>query len=363
MDCEDPSCEDAKPLKATRQQIWWVTYLGLCFCLCFTAYNVAQSFLTTLYPRYGFAAFFTVYMAFGIGSLFAPSATALIGVKWSIVCGMSVYVLFILSINLQIPGLLLLMGALNGLGAGLMWITQGTWITLVSEHGGEIGFFTGLFFTITNVSGVIGNVAAMFILQVGLSTAFLIWIMVIVAAVAVLGTVFQQQVPHAPQKHVHPQTQLSTRQRLMQVAEQLKHRRMQLMLPYMVTQGIGVGVTFAVFPKLMPEEYIPRAFLAYGITSCVGSFALGKLYDRMGWQSVVATHVVCVVGGYVLAIVVAMAGWDYNWQLVSGLFLGVVDVASNSITNMTVSEFWGNEAPQGSASTGASSRSAPHSRA
>jgi hypothetical protein len=56
-----------------------IVYLGFAFAVIFTASNVVQSFLTTLYPDGpGFMSIAALQFAFAIGSLFAPCRIGMI---------------------------------------------------------------------------------------------------------------------------------------------------------------------------------------------------------------------------------------------------------------------------------------------
>jgi hypothetical protein len=68
-----------------------VVYVATAFAVMFTASNVAQTFLTTLFPKYGFYSFAIVYMAFAVSALLAPNIGGVIGLVPALVLGASTY--------------------------------------------------------------------------------------------------------------------------------------------------------------------------------------------------------------------------------------------------------------------------------
>jgi hypothetical protein len=85
-----------------------VVFVAAAFALIFTAYNVAQTFLTTRFPTYGFYSFATIYTFFAIGSLVAPNVGGVIGLVPCLVLGGVTYVGLIASFLAQ-NGLILLL--------------------------------------------------------------------------------------------------------------------------------------------------------------------------------------------------------------------------------------------------------------
>ncbi len=89
----------AEPLETSPQthQTRKVLFVAMAFAIIFAAFNVAQTFLTPLFPTYGFYSFAVLYLLFAIGSIFAPNIGHSIGLVPSLVLGGVTFVLFILA--------------------------------------------------------------------------------------------------------------------------------------------------------------------------------------------------------------------------------------------------------------------------
>lgn len=89
-----------------------VMFVAAAFALIFTAYNVAQTFLTTLFPKFGFYSFAVIYIFFAMGSIVAPAVGAVAGLTPSMAMGAVAYVGMIVCF-LADNGLILLLVCLN----------------------------------------------------------------------------------------------------------------------------------------------------------------------------------------------------------------------------------------------------------
>ena len=115
-----------------------VAYLGLCFALLFTGFNVIESFLTTIFPgAFGYASFYAIYAAFAASSVFVASSSgdgdrcrsrrrSKQREKWSIFAASLGYLAFLVAVCAQGPGWLVLCGSVCvGWSAGTLWNSQG----------------------------------------------------------------------------------------------------------------------------------------------------------------------------------------------------------------------------------------------
>ncbi|TPX70904.1 hypothetical protein SpCBS45565_g01496 [Spizellomyces sp. 'palustris'] len=167
-------------------------HLGAAFCLLFTAFNVAQAYITLLFPTIGTLVLGVIYGFFAVGSLGAPRVGDVLGVKWAMSAASLLFVVFIGTLNTGMSGLVLFSAMLVGLGSGVLWINQGIWVSRLSDRtGGTLaGYFTGLFFTICNLNGVFGNLLAIALLQAGLGINIMIWGMFVAGALGSVMLVF-----------------------------------------------------------------------------------------------------------------------------------------------------------------------------
>ena len=383
--------DDGQPLITARVLIKRVAYLGLSFSLVFTGFNACQAFVTTLFPgSFGFAILFVIYSTFAIGSLFAPLINHVVeeyagsgrGETYTMAAAAMSYVLFILSIGIRNEPLVLVASTLKGLCSGLMWISQGCWLTKlliafrrqqhrasvdgqgVVEASGIIGMATGVFFTIYNLNGIFGNALVLGLLQSGYSVVGMIFAL---SGVSALGAGMMAMAAKAPSSGTPPATNViqmksvatigttettNTVERTMSWASVSGRVRAMVrtarkpyvayLTPYLFCQGVNMAYTFGNYPNFLtystqyeldevntPETVdairIATAFLLYGFGSMVGSLLWGKVYDlfRSRLFPLLTAHFILVVTTFGVLISTVLLPQVYS---ASGLFPTLVGV-------------------------------------
>ena len=296
----DPMVSDIDRKKLYRG----VTYLGICFALIFTAYNTIQSYVTTLYVDLGFYILLVAYANFGISSFLASRihrltarfvhASSVERVLMGIASGC--YVLFILSAASTNEVMALFGAVLVGWGAGLLWISQGVYLTkLVMGYNDDVlGTMTGIFFSIYNLNGLIGNTIALLYLYTGGDLVDLVFVM---AGVGVLATIMML----ATQRTKYPSSDVlglaepetSFRTQITQVKRFITTRETLLLAPYCVNAGLTIAFVSGNFPTYVTfatktrqtgtdqQANINVAWnsLVYGIGGLISSVVSGRMFD------------------------------------------------------------------------------------
>ena len=388
-----------------------VGFLGLAFSLIFTGYNVAQSFVTTMYRETGFAALGLIYLTFAITSLFAPLINGYLeakcgagsGEKVTMILSGFVYVLFVLSLVTGSVMLVMLGSFLKGIGSGLLWISEGIWLAkivrafreqhddVLSSSGPQevsntenvVGIANGVFFTLFNLNGIIGNLVVIALIHSGAGMQSTIYIMAVLIACGAALIMFASRAPvHADSQNVSYEmlniisggdTLGSTETvatiektlenstaagRLRSIFRLAKQRKTLLLSPYLFCQGINLSYTYGNYPTFIQlqtlrttsstEEYetmvalnIAYCFLAYGFGSMSGSYIWGKVYDfyHSKIYPLLWFHVALVLLAFpVLAI--STVGND-NQPSISplvfvGFLFGLVDFLTNAVINNSI---------------------------
>ncbi|KAJ3274554.1 DUF895 domain membrane protein [Borealophlyctis nickersoniae] len=232
--------------------------------------NVSQAFLTTLFPTIGLISLATLYGFFALGSIIAPRVGEKLGLKWAMVAGGTGYVVFIAALNGGVEAGMLLASLVVGICAGILWINQGAWVSRVGKKSG--GTMTGLFFTICNLNGIIGNSIALLILYTGLGTDAMLWFMLLVGAVGCIMLAFADPMAETPVEDIGA----FKRQAVSggdSLVDQVKGmwkvaamRRSVCLAPAMVLQGCNLAFTFGKFPTVVGPypARVAEAFLCFG---------------------------------------------------------------------------------------------------
>lgn len=157
-----------------------VILLGLAFLLLFTAYNTAQNLLTSVLPAsLGFVSLCIVYATIVVGKPLAPSIVARLGERRAMFFAAFCYVAYVAAL-IEINEIAIYVASVVlGLGASVLWVGQGSYLTLNSsrETRGKNACAlldcvwsdatltyqrtnasrSGIFWAIFQVSGIIGN--------------------------------------------------------------------------------------------------------------------------------------------------------------------------------------------------------------
>lgn len=123
-----PATQAHRPPSARTLQLK-IAYVGASFAIVFLGFNVAQSFMTTLFPgSFGFAVLCVLYAVYGVSSLFVPSLNEIIGKVVaanrveviSMTLGCILYLVFVFSVAITVSWFVIVAAVLSGLGAGLV---------------------------------------------------------------------------------------------------------------------------------------------------------------------------------------------------------------------------------------------------
>ncbi|KAI9102617.1 major facilitator superfamily domain-containing protein [Phlyctochytrium arcticum] len=340
--------------EAGDTRLWTLrtVYLGFAFCLIFTAFNVAQAYLTIIYPTIGTITLGILYGFFAVGAVvLAPIMGDMLGPKGAMCAASVFFAVFIGCLNTKITVLVLFSAMLVGLASGTLWINQGVWLSrLCDRTGGSLtGYFTGLFFTICNLNGITGNLLAIALLKAGLGIPTMIWSMFGVAATGSFLLLFankmtlEHSVPQGPKPNVQDQ--------VWQVWTVAKMRQSLVVAPAIWVQGCNLGFAFGRLPELLPRGSssvaIAEVFLCYGIMQCTFSYINGIIYDKFGSKPL--TALLAGSGGLayftLLTLLPSLEETSTHhkiqqllepYLLVGGL-LGLFDTTLNTVINLQLS--------------------------
>lgn len=334
-----------------RKVLLQVVHGGLSFALIFTA-SIVQSFLTTLYPgTVGYISLSLIQFLFAIGGLVVPGICARIGVVNAMFLGAVTYPLLSASINSNNATIVLVASALNGIGAGLLWISQGIWLTRVTMKVGSVGTFTGIFFTLFNLNGIFGNVLTIVLQQVNISFDTIAWTITGLAAAGSISVFFV-----ARTKHEHHHSSAGFVKRFHELIHVGTMKKTLFLTPYICAQGLSLAYSAGNLPVYADgdEKLIAYILLAFGITATITSFVCGKVYDRFGMRPLLVVHVLVVIlqySGIILFVdSIGLPLDSFRDQIGSsakfatltllGASYGLLDYMINSLVNISISKYY-----------------------
>ena len=161
---EQRAPSDEPRVLCTTLRFYNVLVLSFSLMLLFAAFNTLQQWMTSMLGSLGNTALTIIYIAVCSALMFTPMLTERLTHKWAILLGASCYLLFMGSLAYGSTPLILACSAVNGFGASLLWVSVGGFMTKCSTNA-DRGFNTGVFWSIFQMSLIIGNVVAYFMIN------------------------------------------------------------------------------------------------------------------------------------------------------------------------------------------------------
>ncbi|KAI9222133.1 hypothetical protein BC828DRAFT_404299 [Blastocladiella britannica] len=352
-----PPSSAAEVARQERMAMLRVAWLGLGFLALFTAFNVAQSYVTTLFPGLGFISLAVIYLFYIASSLGAPYLTQRVPLNLIFLIGAALYALFILGMTWgTVP--LFVCSALVGLAAGGLWVHQGYYAATASAaFGVPVGKLTSVFLAIYTVNMILGNGLSLILLNAGTSVTTVLYVMAgIAGAGAVMLFFLPSPTPSTPAAGEAPSVvadppaaPASFRSHLGRMARLSVTRPLRDALPLILWNGSLTTLAFANYPRFIPASapvsLQPAMFLAYGATGTLLSPMWGRLFDARGpGPLVVGVGVLGVASAALTYACILTADNDGPvntalWVASLGV-LGALDNATNSLINFSLAAWF-----------------------
>ena len=133
------------------------------FLLLFSAYNALQNVATSLFPAgLGNASLGILYIAAALGVFLAPAAVDELGTRVTMLVGAACYVAYLACLVRIVPGVVLGMSVVIGLGAAVLWVALGEFVKENSDVR-SYGRNNGLFWSIFQLNNIVGNLGTYFV--------------------------------------------------------------------------------------------------------------------------------------------------------------------------------------------------------
>ena len=326
------SQEDSSPSASPSMLPTWVDrnlynsiVVGAAFFMVFFSFNTVQGFVTTLGKEIGFLSLMVLYLFFAATNLIAPKVIELIGLRFGMIVGSACYVVFIAANAYPAWYTLIPAAAVNGVGASILWSSQGTFLARSSEEK-NLGLFSGIFFAIFMSNQVAGNIVAGSLLLI--DTPFLV-IFLAFSVIAAIGCMIFGALYKPPSVKSEVGTEWTTS--LYATIRHFKDPKMLLIIPLMMYSGQSQEFFYGSLPPRVAEwrhAGIAFCMVALGVFDTISSVLFGKLSDKIGKLPVLCVLVLCANVG-VLSSLLASPARPYLY-FISFSSLGIADGAVNT---------------------------------
>ncbi|KAL0476597.1 12 TM domain-containing transmembrane protein [Acrasis kona] len=295
----------------------------LSFMTIFTSFNTTQGTMTTFHEKAGFWSLCVLYAFFAFTNLISAVIVKKLGARLSLFIGAAPYAAFVLTAAFNSDVALIIVGAFVGIGAAILW-------SFLSFNAGEdMGFYSGLFFGIFQINGILGNVLTGALLNAGISQFYIFSILFVIS---VLGLILMCYLvdprPSAALNNQEKNTDSMSHMIKETVKVILTDKRMVFFHPISLYSGFSNSLFLGLLPPRVGLAYLGWVLAVLGLAEVIGSLVFGKLADIIGtWPVMIVTLVThAITLGLSFFFDVAE---PYLW-FVTMFFAGLADAGLNT---------------------------------
>jgi len=198
----------------TETAEWNALICSIAFFLIFTAFGTVQNYATSLPGNDGAISLAILYLVLTFSNIFIPAVAGCISPRWAMFLGSATYALYVAANIHEITFVLYTAAAIMGLGAALLWVAQGSFITQCSNEyeikyglpkNSQLGYYNGLFWAwmVANQAAGNGLAALLFYLKIEVWIVYVVFTSINVGGVCVFLLIrpFDSDQPQQPQRN------------------------------------------------------------------------------------------------------------------------------------------------------------------
>jgi MFS family permease len=355
--------------KFYTKEFFNVIILGISFMFFFSAFGPSQSFTTSMFDQAGFFSLSILYFFLAFSNPFAPAFVELLGPKLCMIIGAVPYVVFVLAVVLKNAILNIISSVFLGIGGALLWNAHGEMMSRCAEDK-DMGFFSGIFFSILSVNGMLGNGVIGIMLSLGISRVWSFGALFFVAAIGVfllllvrpierkhivvekVATELNEVVEHShdephsaedhpevmdtellqtktvapPKENVYSKILHSIKQTVLMFI----NRKMNLLQGMSLYTGFIRGFMNGTIPPRIGSELLAKTLFIMALATAISAVIVGKISDVIGRRPVVI--VLYVIHAIYLAMTFVVFDYEVPWWLMYVMFFlyGFADSGMNT---------------------------------
>lgn len=307
-----------------------VTTMAFAFLCLFSAFQTTQTLAGAVLGNLGTIAFGTLYCFFVGCGFVAPVIARSLGPIKGMVFGGCTYIIFVASYVYMIAPIVIACGALVGLGAAVLWCSQGLMITQCTNETNK-ATYSSYFWGIFNLAVIPGNVLGHFLLEKGRThgydanstalsdfsdsdmyssggsgsdstghaakvewydfplvdgwTAGVSPLFLALGCMGLVGTFCFLFIRAPDANNGTPPEPLDPRpicQQVLATVALMLRPRMMLLLPIFLFSGVEITMWSAWFTRQMYKTEIGFVLVGFGLAEFAGGMIMGKIADSCG---------------------------------------------------------------------------------
>ena len=239
-----------------------------------------------------------------------------------------------------VPWVLVALSGVNGFGAAILWIAQGTFLTKNSTKE-TLGRNSGIFFGFFQLNQVLGNlIAALIVVHTNDASnpAQLFILFTVTSALSVLLFLFLQTPPKDAGMIEPPLYNVNVVTRLKEMWRTLTDRNFLLLVMIIAYSGFSQSFFSGSFTKELGRYLLNYVMIFFGVADALGSFMFGKVIDVLGRKPILLIATAMVIISTILLLSVSREVLQHRNMLyyICAIMFGLGDAGVFTVLYATV---------------------------
>ena len=343
--------EDVKCCGRLSVGLWNVLWMGICCFGLFSCFNPIQSLQSSTAPAgYGFIGIGVLYGAFSVATLVSSQIVRVLGQKLGLFLGAlcyAVYVVTLLILRLTEfqPGLgyevvYYLASAVIGIGAALLWTSQGSIVTIMATPA-TLGFYNGVFWAAFMSNYLAGGLITEFVLGTA-TNASEIRLYIIFSTLAVSSVLGMLLIRSTPSIARQPMSGF----KVFETVKMLGDRRYRYLWPAIIYSGFSSAFFNVIYTGYIGSAWVGLVLVVFGACEVIGSLVGGRVSDLVGRTPVFLVSCLCTLVGISLAAMSVpnlAGGTGVVYYFLAYAFMGFGDSGFNTQVQGVIGKFYPEE--------------------
>lgn len=302
-----PSSDSYRPIVpqttcGMKRNLANILTMAVGYLLVFSAFQTTQMLASKLLGDLGSYSLTLIYAFFTAGGFIAPAVvSSLPSPKVGLALGAAAYAIYVGSLVYLITPLVLVCSAIIGIGAAVLWCSQGVIMSLNTNETND-GQYNSLFWGIFNLCVLPGNIVGHFLLAKKSSTPTpdtdpcaaaagagatqgwnstnspLFFVLTVAAVVGIMFFFFIRK-PDASDGGVAKIEKRPVMTQIKSTFAAMFLPRMLCMLPIFAYTGVGMSMWASWFTRQMYATEVGLVMIGFGLAEFIGGFMFGKIID------------------------------------------------------------------------------------
>ncbi|KAJ3436081.1 et translation product-related [Anaeramoeba flamelloides] len=264
--------------------------LGFGFFCYSCSYYATKSLMTKIHKQLGFYSLGIFFMVYSFSNIFTPFLVKKFKSKNCMIIGLLFSTFWIIS-NIKFNTYVFLVSSFFiGVGTGLAWTANGTYIirsSNLNNVGSHSGFFF-LFYLTGNLGGSVSCSIFLNVLEMKDQTLFMVYSSLAIFGIVILLFLKKSEKTHHKETVNEPEAfqkhsiLISIKRNTFAMFGIFKSIEAILAIPMMMITGLCVLLVFGIISPKLEKNKIPNLLIIYGVMVSLSSFSIGKLVDSFG---------------------------------------------------------------------------------